>query len=196
LVSSPCNPGRVRLQGMKYPMMPWPDLVSMPASCSEKEQFHPPSRLSPPLAVSWNLACRKRHSSGYPDWGREIFPAGCSECLPPEETRGSWVEVVLEGGVRSCSGMGWSAGKVGVVERAWAFPLSRLAYGSGVWCRIGLRTLSGVRDWSEFLGAGDCPRPDLADPATAEPVLFRLAPEERVLSGFLPELPGLESSLY
>jgi hypothetical protein len=59
------------------------------------------------------------------------FPAGCSECLPPEETRGSRVEVVLEGGVRSCSDMG-SAGKVGVVERAWAFPLSRRASGSGV----------------------------------------------------------------
>ena len=111
------------------------------------------------------------------------FPAGCSERLPPEETGGSRAEVVMEGGVRSCSGMGWSAGKVEVVKRAWAFPLSRLASGSGVWCRIGLRTLSGVRDRSEFLGAGDCPRPDLADPAAAEPVLFRLAPDERVLSG-------------
>jgi hypothetical protein len=91
--------------------------------------------------------------------------------------------------------MGWSAGKVGVVERAWVFPLSLLASGSGVWCRIGLRTLSRVRDRFEFLGAGDCPCPDLADPATAEPVLFRLAPKERVLSGSLSELPGLESSL-
>jgi hypothetical protein len=91
--------------------------------------------------------------------------------------------------------MGWSAGKVGVVERAWVFPLFRLASGSGVWCRIGLRTLSGARDRSEFLGAGDCPHPDLADPATAEPVLFRLALEERVLYGSLPELPGLKSSL-
>jgi hypothetical protein len=130
-----------------------------------------------------------------PGLGLGDFSAGCSECLPPEETRGSRVEVVLEGGVRSCFGMGWSARKVGVAERAWVFPLSRLASGSGVWCRIGLRILSGVRDRSEFLGAGDCLHPDLADPATAEPVLFRLAPEERVLSGSLPELPGLESSL-
>jgi hypothetical protein len=87
-----------------------------------------------------------------------------------------------------------SAGKVGVVERAWAFPLSRLASGSGVWCRIGLRNLSRVRDRSEFLGAGDCPRPDLVNPATADPVLFRLAPDEWVLSGSLPELSGLNSS--
>jgi hypothetical protein len=47
--------------------------------------------------------------------------------------------------------------------------------------------MSGVRDRSEDRGAGDCPRPLLADP-----VLFRLAPEERVLSGSFPELPGLE----
>jgi hypothetical protein len=73
-----------------------------------------------------------------PGLGVGDFPAGCSERLPPEETGGSRAEVVLEGGVRSCSGMGWSAGKVGVVERAWAFPLSRFASGSGVWCQIGL----------------------------------------------------------
>jgi hypothetical protein len=121
------------------------------------------------------------------------FPAGCSEWLPPEETRGSQVEVVLEGRVRSGSGIGWSAEKVGVVERAWVFPLYRLASGSRDWCRIGLRALSGVRDRSKILGAGDCPRPDLADPVIAEPVLFRLAQEEQVLSGSFPELPGLES---
>jgi hypothetical protein len=129
-----------------------------------------------------------------PGLGVWDFPAGCSERLPPEETGGSRAEVVLEGGVRSCSRMGWSVKKVGVVERAWAFLLSRLASGSGVWCRIGLRTLSGVRDRSEFLGAGDCPHPDLADLAAAEPVLFRLALVERVLSESLPELPGLASS--
>jgi hypothetical protein len=49
------------------------------------------------------------------------FPAGCSECLPPDETLGSRVEVVLEGGVRSCSGMG-SAGKVGWLKGHGLFP--------------------------------------------------------------------------
>jgi hypothetical protein len=49
------------------------------------------------------------------------FSVGCSKCLPPEETRGSRVEVVLEGGVRSCSGMG-SAGKVGWLKGHGLFP--------------------------------------------------------------------------
>jgi hypothetical protein len=52
--------------------------------------------------------------------------------------------------------------------------------------------MSGVRDRSEDLGAGDCPRPVLADPVLADPVLFRLTWEERVLSGSFPELPGPE----
>jgi hypothetical protein len=60
----------------------------------------------------------------------------------------------------------------------------------GVWCRIGVRALSGVRDRSKALGAGDCPRPVLADP-----VFFHLACEERVLSGYFPELPGPEPPL-
>jgi hypothetical protein len=122
-----------------------------------------------------------------PGLGAGEFPASCSECRPPEEIRGSRAEVVLEGGVGSGSGIGWSAGNVGVVKSAWVLPLSWVAPRSGVWCRIGVRALSGVLDRSEVLGAGDCPRPDLADP-----ILFRLAPEERVLSGSFPELPGLE----
>jgi hypothetical protein len=113
-----------------------------------------------------------------PGLGVGDFPAGCSECRPSEETRGSLVEVVLEGGVESGSGIGWSAGKVGVVESAWVLPLSRLASRSGVWCRIGVRALSGVLDRSVVLGAGDCPRPDLTELVLAGPVLFRLAPEE------------------
>jgi hypothetical protein len=113
-----------------------------------------------------------------PGLGVGDFPAGCSECRPPEEARGSRAEVVLEGGVGSGSGIGWSAGKVGVVESAWVLPLSRLASRSGVWCRIGVRALSGVLDRPEVLGAGDYPRSDLADPALAEPVLFRRAWEE------------------
>jgi hypothetical protein len=103
-----------------------------------------------------------------PRLGVGDFPAGCPECRPPEEIRGSRAEVVLEGGVGSGSGMGWSAGNVGVVESAWVLPLSRVTSRSGVWCRIGVGALSRVLYRSEVLGAGDCPRPDLADP-----VLFR-----------------------
>jgi hypothetical protein len=127
-----------------------------------------------------------------PGLGVGDFPIGCSECRPPEETRGSLAEVVLEGGVESGSGIGWSAGKVGVVKSTWVLPLSRLSSRSGFWCRVGVRDLSGVLDRPEVLGAGDCPHPDLADPALAEPVLFRLTPEEWVFSGSFPEFPGPE----
>ena len=96
-----------------------------------------------------------------PGLGAGDFPDGCSECRPPKEIRGSRAEVVLEGGVGSGSGIGWSAGNVGVLERAWVLPLSRLASQSGVWCRIGVRALSKVLDRSEVLGAGDCPRPQI-----------------------------------
>jgi hypothetical protein len=106
------------------------------------------------------------------------FLAGCSECRPPKETRGSLAEVVLEGGVESGSGIGWSAGKVGVVESAWVLPLSRLASRSGVWCRIGVRALSKVLNRSVVLGAGNCPHPNLTKLVIAGPVIFRLAPEE------------------
>jgi hypothetical protein len=158
--------------------MPWLARVSMPASCLGKEQSHPLSRLFPPLAASGNRVFRKRYSFGYPGLGVGDFPAGCSECRPPEETRGSLAEGVLEGGVESGSGIGWSAGKVGVVESAWVLPLSRLASRSGVWCRIGVRALSRVLDRSVVLGAGDCSRPYLTELVIAGPVIFRLAPEE------------------
>jgi hypothetical protein len=127
-----------------------------------------------------------------PGLGAGLIPVGCSECCPPEEIRGSRAEVVLEGGVGSGSSIGQSTGNVGVAGCAWDLPLSRVASRSGVWCRIGVRALSGVRDWSEVLGAGDCPRPVLADPVLADPVLFRRVCMERVISGSFPELPGLE----
>jgi hypothetical protein len=73
-----------------------------------------------------------------PGLGVGDFPAGCLECRPPEEIRGSRAEVVLEGGVGSGSGMGWLAENVGVVESTWVLPLSWVTSRSGVWCRIGI----------------------------------------------------------
>ena len=76
---------------------------------------------------------------------------------------------------------------MGVAGFARDLPLSGVASRSIAWCRIGVLARSGVRDRSEVLGAGDCPRPVLTDP-----VLFYRAPEERALSGSFPELPGLD----
>jgi hypothetical protein len=121
--------------------------------------------------------------------GAGSLPACCSGCCPPEAVRGSLAEAVLEGGVGSGSSIWQSGGNDGEAWCAWDLPLSGVASRSGVWRLIGVRALSGVRDRSEVLGAGDWPRPVLTDP-----VLFRLACEERVLSGPFPELLGLEPS--
>ena len=111
-------------------------------------------------------------------FGVGSLPAGRSECCPPEAILGSRAEADLEGGVGRGSCIWQSAGKVGVAGCAWDLPLSGVASRSGVWCLIGVRALSEVRDRSEVLGTGDCSRPVLT-----YPVLFRLACKERVLSG-------------
>jgi hypothetical protein len=117
------------------------------------------------------------------------LPTWCSECCSPEAVRGSLTEVVLEDGIGSSSSIWQSGGNDGEAWCAWDLPLSEVASRSGVWRLIGVRALSGVRDRSEVLGAGDWPRPVLTNP-----ILFSLAYEERVLSGAFPELPGFEPS--
>ena len=116
--------------------------------------------------------------------------AGGFECCPPDAVCGSLAEVVLEGRVGCRSSIWQSAGNVGVVGCAWDLPLSGVAYRSGVWCLIGVRALSGVRDQSEVRGTRDCPRLVLKDP-----ILVCIAYEERVPSGDFPELPGREPPL-
>jgi hypothetical protein len=121
--------------------------------------------------------------------GAGSLPARCSECCPPEAVCKSRTEAVLEGGVRSGSSIWQSGGNVREAWCAWDLSLSRVTSRSGVWHLIGVRALSKVWDRSEVLGAGDWPRPVLTDP-----ILFRLACEERVFSGVFPEFPGLEPS--
>ena len=95
---------------------------------------------------------------------------------------------------RSCLGGGGCGFQHHVVRGgedvlARDFPFPESVSRSGVGLRTGVRDLSGVRDRSGVRRTGDWPHPDLSDP-----VLFRLALEDRVLSGALPELPGLDPS--
>ena len=113
----------------------------------------------------------------------------CSGFRPPniEAVRGSLLEAALEGGGGRGLTIWQSWGDDGEVRVIGALPLPGVVSRSEVWCRIGVLTLSGVRDLSEFRGTGDWPLPDRTDP-----VLFLLTWGERVCSGARPELAGRE----
>ena len=174
---SPSSRGGVCRQEIKIPDTPWFAAAWTPYSESPVSSARGVREPGVPEIVPLQML----------GFGAGLLPAGCSECCPPEAILGSRQETDLEGGVVSGSCIWQSARNVGVAGCAWDLPLTGVASQSGVWRLRGVWALSGVRDRSEVLGTGDCPRPVLTDP-----VLFRLACEKRVLSGALLELPGCE----
>ena len=113
------------------------------------------------------------------DW---LSPGCWSGSLRPElgVARGSRLEAALDGGCGVELSFRPSAGEVGGARVG--IPRGT---GAGAGLRIGVRALTGVLERSEVLRTGDWSRPVRTDP-----VLFLLAPPDRVPEGFLPELDG------